>query len=200
MKGGTYYSAAMATLATIFSKDRCAQSRPVLCRPTTSDARARNDVTHGIRHHPNRSARCNIVGLIVPQRFTGSFWRVPQFGQSSVQSKADGSPDRPLSDHNQRLDHLGGLTARDIRRARRIFCTITTGDRIADESFGRGQPFKYTPSIFGVLHSRLRAGRCWCGHDDKDISRRGPWRIRVRTQSIAVSPPQLTTDLFYPAR
>ena len=69
------------------------------------------------------------------------------------------------------------------------------GDRVvAEERFGRGQPDELDAFLLGVLHLAHASPACWRGRGGRGISpSAAPWRTAVRTQSIAVSPPPITT-------
>ena len=162
-------------------------------------------------HQARRRARCRrrrtrrrrLVIMVrqstftVPQRVTVEVGRVEQRRQV-------------LGIEAQRLDHQVGLerevgcrrspaasagrwrraAPRRMRAARTPVTTVV----LAEEGLGRGQPDELDAFLLGVASPRAASPACWPGRGGRGTSPTcAPWRTAVRTQSMAVSPPPITT-------
>jgi hypothetical protein len=76
---------------------------------------------------------------------------------------------------------------------RRIFCTITPVDRSPGEPLGRGEPDEFHALFLGIRDLALDARHVRPVAAVEAFDARRALPDAVRTQSIAVSPPPITT-------
>jgi hypothetical protein len=98
-----------------------------------------------------------------------------------------------LFDVVRALDQLGALPPGGIGRAKAHLLHHHALDGIAGEALGRGQPDELHALFLGILHLALRARHVRPVAAVQALHEVAPCRIAVRTQSIAVSPPPITT-------